>query len=245
VRLRVRQSTGGYSPFSLSATDTAGHRIELDSAVLAYPFSGTDGLGNTDWITLSIHLSEDLVGDELGVSIVAGPSLVQTDCLFPLSDGQAEVLIGKIWTEKSSTAVKVTDGPLAPGAACDPIGTWKVTWAPPTQEQGGWCHEPQAANLVVSADDQGAILVDDGNFQTEYANSHIYGVIRTASLSADGCQLTVTSSFGERGGSEFWGVMDTVSLTLAGDLATGTYSASNAAFCTASKTGPATATRAP
>jgi hypothetical protein len=247
VRLRVRHATpGGASPFSLSVTDTAGHRMELDSASLAYPAaSGQDGSGNTDWVSFSIHLSEELTGDELGVSIVAGPSSVQADCVFPPTPGQAEVLIGQIGAEKSSTAVKVTDGPLAPGAACNPIGTWKVTWAPPAQNEGNWCDEPQAATIVVSADDQGALLVDDGNFRTEYANSSIYGVSRTASLSADGCQLTVASSFVEKGGSEFWGVTDSVSLTLAGDLATGMYSASNTAFCNGSKTGPATATRTP
>jgi hypothetical protein len=138
--------------------------------------------------------------------------------------------------------VKVTDGPLAPGAACDPIGKWILTWGTPTEKSGAWCTEPQAANINVAADATGALFISYENLGNFSSNSSAR-VSQSGSLSEDGCQLILGSGLFETGGSEFWTVSVTTSLTLAGDTATGTYSASNGDFCNGSKAGPATAVR--
>ena len=131
-----------------------------------------------------------------------------------------------------SGKLRVTGGPLSPGAACDPVGMWVVSWGAATESSGIFCHEPTATNIEVTIGDGGALYVE-------------YGTTSAATVSDDGCHLTAESIRKETNPSEFWYVMSEIDLTIDGDGANGTYVASNSGFCLATKAGPASATREP
>ncbi len=95
-------------------------------------------------------------------------------------------------------------GACAPAPACDPFGSWQIDFGPQGYEWCGFSGPP--SSVEVSLDASGTVLAD-----------------WDIQVSSDGCTLELEHSY-EYNSYETGSETHSLSLTLSGDTATGTYS---------------------
>lgn len=116
-------------------------------------------------------------------------------------------------------------------AACDPTGTWGLTYGD-VQVPPGFCTQPgKPPTIVVKKAPSGKLLATFG------------GGGSSVSIDATTCTMKASHSSTATNPSETWTESTTASLKVAGDTATGTYTLANAGFCNASVSGPLDAVR--
>lgn len=116
-------------------------------------------------------------------------------------------------------------------AACDPTGTWSLTYGD-VQVPPGFCTQPgKPPTLVVKKAPSGKLLATFG------------GSGSSVSIDATACTMKASQSSTATNPSESWTESTTATLKVAGDTATGTYTLANTGFCNASVSGPLDAVR--
>ena len=126
---------------------------------------------------------------------------------------------------------KATEAPLPTDAACDPLGSWDLTYDAPTTSTGFPCTEEPEPDLQIKASSKGLLLA-------RFAGG-------TATISPDGCSVSALTSQAYSNPSETWSAATEIALTLQGEEGTGSYTKRNSGFCSSEKKGPLSAKRLP